>query len=63
MAACVIEPPGETERRIRIRCPDHAEEEFQPERPRVAFYYSGCGFETEVRLHDTHDWRDWGKQC
>jgi uncharacterized protein (DUF983 family) len=59
-----IERPTGPERGIRVRCPEHGEfEEFQPGRRRVAFFCSGCGFEIEVALHDTHEWRDLGERC
>lgn len=52
------------ERGIRVSCPEHGEhEEFPPGRRRVVFYCSGCGYELEVAVHDTHDWRDWGERC
>lgn len=59
-----IKQPDGLERGIRVRCPEHGEEEeFQPGYQRVAFYCSGCGIEIEVGLYDTHDWRDWGERC
>ena len=64
MTTYEIERPDGPERGIRVRCPDHDEEtEFQPERRRGTFYCSRCGFEVEVALHDTLDWRDMGERC
>lgn len=61
-----IEVPEERdpERGVVGRCPVHDErEEFDPGRAGGAFCCSGCGYELEVSLHDTVDWRDWGEWC
>ena len=59
-----IEVPQEPERGIRVGCEEHDDwEEFQPGYRTVAFYCDGCGFEVEISLRDTHEWRDWGEMC
>jgi uncharacterized protein (DUF983 family) len=64
MTTYTVERPDEGERGIRVVCPEHGEaEEFEPGRRQVAFYCSACGFELEVTLHDTHEWRDFGERC
>ena len=64
MATFTVEVPDEQERGMRIVCEDHDEwEEFDSGYRKVAFYCSGCGFEVEVNLQDTHDWRDLGEMC
>ncbi|MFT4889221.1 MAG: hypothetical protein ACI9YT_000130 [Halobacteriales archaeon] len=64
MTAFTVEVPEGEERGIRVRCEDHGEsEEFQPGYRTVAFYCEGCGYEVEITLHDTHDWRDLGEMC
>lgn len=64
MTTYEIERPDGPERGIRVRCPEHGEEEaLQLGHQRVAFYCAGCGFEVEDHLHDTQDWRDWGEMC
>lgn len=64
MTTYEIERPDGPERGIRVRCPEHGEEtEFHPGQRGGAFYCSGCGIEVEARLHDAHDWRDWGERC
>lgn len=56
--------PEGPERGIRVECTDHGEsEEFQPGIRKAAFYCGKCGYEVEVGLHDTHDWRDLGEIC
>lgn len=59
-----VEIPEGPERGIRVSCPDHGEsEEYPPGRRHVAFFCPGCGFELEVSVHDTHDWRAWDERC
>jgi uncharacterized protein (DUF983 family) len=59
----VTVPEGE-ELGIRVRCEDHGEvAEFQPGYRTVAFHCDGCGYEIELTLHDTRDWRDFGEVC
>lgn len=64
MTAYRVEVLEGEERGMRVGCEDHDEwEEFQPGYRSVAFYCEGCGFEVEVTLRDTYDWRDWGEMC
>jgi uncharacterized protein (DUF983 family) len=59
----VTVPEGE-ELGIRVRCEDHGEvAEFQPGYRTVTFHCEGCGYEIELTLHDTRDWRDLGELC
>lgn len=52
------------ERGIRVKCEEHGEvEEFQPGYRTVTFHCDGCGYELELTLHDTHDWRDLSEMC
>ena len=64
MTTYTIERPDDSERGIRVACSDHGEsEEFDSGLRRVAFYCSGCGFELELTLHDTHEWREFSERC
>lgn len=64
MSPYEVERPDGPERGVRVTCTTHDEhEEFDPGHRRVAFYCPGCGFELEVALHDTLDWRDMGERC
>jgi len=52
------------ERGIRVKCEGHGEaQEFQPGYRTVTFHCDGCGYELELTLHDTNDWRDLGEMC
>lgn len=64
MTTFTVETPDGPERGVRVACDDHGEsEEFPPGRRSVAFYCPDCGYEVEVGLHDTHEWRDPGERC
>ncbi|PSQ56168.1 MAG: hypothetical protein BRD23_09730 [Halobacteriales archaeon SW_9_67_25] len=64
MTGYTVETPEREERGIRVACEAHGvAEEFRPGRRRVAFYCDRCGYELEVTLHDTYDWRDMQEQC
>lgn len=64
MPGYTVETPEREERGIRVTCEAHGDsEEFPPGRRRVAFYCEGCGYELEVTVHDTHEWRDMGEMC
>lgn len=52
------------ERGIRVECTEHGEsEEFQPGFRRVTFHCEACGYEVEVGLHVTHEWRALAEMC
>lgn len=64
MVTYEVERPDGPERGLRVACPEHGEEEHFPAgRSRVAFYCEGCGFEVEVAVHDTLDWRPLTERC
>lgn len=64
MTTFIVEVPDGEERGIRVGCEDHDEwKELQPGYQKGAFYCDGCGFEIEIGLQDTHDWRDLGEMC
>jgi hypothetical protein len=64
MTTYEVELPDGPERGLRIVCPDHdAATELQPGERGGTLYCPDCGYELEVRLHDTFDWRDWGEHC
>lgn len=64
MPGYTVETPAGPERGIRVACQAHdTAEEFPAGRGSVAFYCPGCGYELEVTLHDTHEWRDLGERC
>lgn len=64
MATFTVEVLDGEERGVRVGCEDHDEwEEFDPGYRKVAFYCDECGFEVEVNLQDTYDWRDLGEMC
>lgn len=64
MTTFTVEVPDEQERGLRVGCKDHDQwEVFQPGYRTVAFYCDGCGFEIEVNLQDTLDWRDLEERC
>ena len=64
MSQYTVELPDGPERGIRVSCDEHGEsEEFQPGYRKVAYYCEMCGYEMEIDLHDTHDWRDMGEMC
>ncbi|TYL38013.1 hypothetical protein CV102_14010 [Natronococcus pandeyae] len=64
MSVYTVELPDERERGIRVECDEHGEsEEFEPGYRTVAFYCELCGYEVEINVHDTHEWRDFGERC
>lgn len=61
-----IEVPDDhdRERGVVVHCPAHDERaEFEPGRAGGAFCCPECGYELELNVHDTLDWRDWGEWC
>lgn len=64
MATFTVEMPDDRERGIRVRCEDHDEcQEFQPGFRKVAFHCPGCGYEVEINVSDTLEWRDMQEMC
>ena len=59
-----VETPDGPERGLRVTCESHGRsEEFDPGYRSGAFYCPDCGYEIEVTLRDTHEWRDLGESC
>jgi len=64
MTSYRIKNPEKEELGVRVTCEEHGEsEEFEPGRRKVAFYCRMCGYELEITLRDTTDWRDLGERC
>ena len=59
-----VETPDGPERGLRVTCESHGRsEEFDPGYRSGVFYCPDCGYEIEVTLRDTHEWRDLGESC
>ncbi|MFC4439491.1 MULTISPECIES: hypothetical protein [Natrialbaceae] len=64
LTAFTVELPDAPERGIRVECDEHGEfEVFEPGYQTVPFYCAGCGYELEITVRDSHEWRDFGERC
>ena len=64
MSSYTVEVPDGEELGVRVTCDDHGTtEEFHPARRTVAFFCDRCGYELEVDVRATDDWRDLGEMC